>query len=342
MTGKEKLFSDKWILIIGIPVVSVSFPFLFGLRFGDPTFYNWMLISSVTTLITWFGIRQAASFLWSRFPWETDPLWHIVLGIIMSCFYSIVTVGLIYILNKLFLHPGPGYWKSMRQIRIGIFILIPIILLIHEAIHLFYKWKKELTHAADLEKENMRSKFEALKNHLNPHFLFNSLGTLSSLIRSDPDKAINYVNEFSSIYRYFIEVNNNDLVTVEEELKFIRSYVFLQQIRFGEGFQFEDRVEKKFRNTWILPLTLELLVENALKHNTTLPASPLIIEIFTDEAREQLVVRNNYQPRTRGETTHTGLQNLEQRYVSYLGKNIRYAQEDSWFIVEIPLIPAES
>jgi sensor histidine kinase YesM len=342
MDSPEKIFSDKWILIIGIPVIGISFPFILGLKFGDPKFYGWITISFVTTLVSWLGTRQTASFLWERFPWETDPFWHIIVGLVMLCFYSFLTIGLIYLLSKFFFHPGPGYWKAMKPIRTGVLILISIILLLHEAIHLFFKWKKELTRAADLEKENMQSKFEALKNHLNPHFLFNSLGTLSSLIRSDPEKAEKYVNEFSSIYRYFIEVNNNDLVTVEEELKFINSYVFLQHIRFGEGFQYHNGVEKKIRGAYLLPLTLQLLVENALKHNTTMPSNPLRVEIFTDGSGEQLVVRNNYQPRTKAETTRTGLKNLELRYSSYLGKNIRYALEDNFFVVEIPLLYAES
>jgi sensor histidine kinase YesM len=342
MHSKKDLFSDKWILIIGIPLIGISFPFFFGLKYGDPKFYSWIFISFTTTLISWLGTRQTVTFIWKRFPWESDPLWHIVVGMLLLCFYSLLTISLIYLLNMVFFHPGPGYLKAMKPIHTGVFIIFVFILLLHEAIHLFFKWKSELTHAADLEKENMRSKFEALKNHLNPHFLFNSLGTLSSLIRSDPEKAEKYVNEFSSIYRYFIEVNNNDLVTVEEELKFISSYVFLQQIRFGDGFIYHDRVDKKFRTTYILPLTLELLIENAIKHNTTMTTSPLTVEIFADETRKQLVVRNNYQPRTNVDTTHTGLPNLEQRYVSYLGSNIRYAQEDGFFIVEIPMIPAES
>ena len=97
-----------------------------------------------------------------------------------------------------------------------------------------------------LEKENIRSKFEALKNHVNPHFLFNSLGTLASLINSDKDKATQYVNEFSKIYRYFLEVNSNDFITIEEEMDFINSYIFLQQIGYGEGFIFENRIDKKY------------------------------------------------------------------------------------------------
>jgi two-component system LytT family sensor kinase len=340
MSHKEKLFSDKWIWIIGIPLVGISFPFIFGLRFGDPKFYGWIFISTFTTLVSWFATRLSVSLLWDRFSWESNPFVHILVELGLLMVFSMVTISLIYFMNKLLLHPQGNYWQDMRPIRTGIFIVYGILLLLHEAVHLFFKWKKELTHAADLEKENIRSKFEALKNHVNPHFLFNSLGTLSSLIRSDPEKAEKYVNEFAGIYRYFLEVNNNELVTVAEELDFIRSYMFLQQIRFGDGFTFLNRVDGKNMEALMLPLTLELLVENALKHNTTLSSSPLSIEIYTRDHTEWLVVQNTFQPRPVIETTGTGLQNLEQRYMSYLGKGIRYGREGNFFRVEIPLIHA--
>jgi LytS/YehU family sensor histidine kinase len=299
-----------------------------------------MLISMLTSLFSWFTTRLAISFIWGKYRWETDPLLHIVIGIVLLSLSGMLSVGLFYLLNVVFHDAGPDYWHAMRPIRTGILLAIGIITLIHETIHLFFKWKKELTRAADLEKENMRSKFEALKNHVNPHFLFNSLGTLTSLIRTDPQKAEKYVTEFSGIYRYFLEVNNNDLVTVEEELKFIDSYLFLQQIRFGDGFACKTRVSENARKAYILPLTLELLVENALKHNTTLVSSPLTIEIL-DDTDNRLVIRNTYQPRPPAETPRSGLQNLEQRYQSYLGKSILTKIEDGKFIVQVPLIESQ-
>jgi sensor histidine kinase YesM len=341
MRKKDKLFSDTWILIIGIPLVGISFPFIFGLRWGDARFFSWIFISALTTLVSWLATRFTISLIWRKFPWETDPFLHIVVGILLLGIFGTLTAGMVFLLNIIFFGAGHEYWHAMRPIRIGTFLAIGIITLIHETIHLFYKWKKELTHAADLEKENLRSKFDALKNHVNPHFLFNSLGTLTALIRTDPLKAERYVGEFSNIYRYFLEVNNNDLVTVEEELTFIDSYLFLQQIRFGDGFTCKNQVSENARKAFMLPLTLELLVENALKHNTTLPSSPLCIEIF-DAPGNTLVVRNNYQPRPPADTLRSGLQNLEQRYVSFLGKSIRQAQDDGYFIVEIPMIPPES
>jgi LytS/YehU family sensor histidine kinase len=230
----------------------------------------------------------------------------------------------------------------MKPIRVGVFIVTTIIQLTHEAIFLFFKWKQELTRASDLERENLRSKFDALKNHVNPHFLFNSMGTLASLIRTDPVKAEKYVAEFSGIYRYLLEVNSNDLITLGEELSFIDSYMFLQQIRFGDGFIYNNAVDSRRYSSYILPLTLELLVENALKHNKTGSASPLKIDVYVDDLKDRLIVRNTFQPRNNPETTGTGLKNLEQRYLSYLDKTIEYYHDLFYFYAEIPMIQEEN
>jgi sensor histidine kinase YesM len=301
-----------------------------------------MFISLVTTLVSWLLTRQMVRLIWVKFPWEKYPVWHIILGILLILVFSMFTSVMIYYLNRWILDTEPGYWQRMLPIRIGTLIAFTVIILVHESVLLFYKWKNELTRAANLEKENLRSKFDALKNHINPHFLFNSLGTLASLIRSDPGKAEKYTDEFARIYRYLLDVNSNEIVTIGEEVSFINSYVFLQQIRFGDGFSFQNSVDPFFHASYILPLTLQLLVENALKHNTTQVASPLIIEVFADAARHMLVVRNNYQPRGNGETTGTGLRNLEERYSSFLGRSIRYGREDRYFVVEIPIISEET
>lgn len=341
MTHKPKAFTDKWILIIGIPLVGIAFPFIFGAKFSDANFYRWMFVSIVTSIITWTVTRYVVSFIWRMFQWEKNPVLHIVSALILIILFSLFCSTLIYFLARWVFHWGPDYWHVMRPIRIGVFIVVAIVQLIHEAILLFFKWKQELTRAADLERENLRSKFEALKNQVNPHFLFNSMGTLSALIRTDPVKAEKYVSEFSGIYRYLLEVNSNDLVTLGEELAFIDSYVFLQQIRFGNAFDYRNLVDKKFYSSYILPLTLELLVENALKHNKVTTSSPLVIEVLVDQEKDILMVRNTFQPRNNPETTGTGLNNLQQRYESFLGKPVRYYSDEKCFYVEIPLIPGE-
>lgn len=336
--GSNKNFNDKWIRGVGILLIGIAFAFIFGLRPGNPKFIEWISISVLTTFISWIVTRQFGIIIWKRFPWEKNPLIHILIVLAFILFFTIAIIGLVFVIDLLIYGNTPDYWKTHRSLHIAILIVFIFAVVIHEAVFLFFLWKRELTHAADLEKENIRSKFEALKNHVNPHFLFNSLGTLASLINTEKEKATQYVNEFSKIYRYFLEVNSNDFVSIEEELNFIDSYIYLQKIRYGEGFTFINRIDKEYCKSFILPLTLQLLIENALKHNTTSSQLPMNIEIFVDENRQVIVVKNNYQPRKTEESTKTGLINLEQRYMSFVGKTIIYQHDDRFFSVEIPII----
>ena len=336
--GSYKLFSDKWLRIVGIPLIGIAFPLLFGQRPGDRDFFLWIIISVVITFLSWVASRQFIIAIWNKFPWEKNPFIHIIADLAFIFFSALVIIVFVFIVNLVFFGSSSDYWESQKDIHFAIVIVIFITVTIHEAIFLFFLWKRALTRAADLEKEAVKAKFEALKNHINPHFLFNSLGTLNSLINTNPDKATQYVNEFSKIYRYFLEVNNQDIVTLREEIDFIYSYIFLQKIRHGEGFTFSNRIGRQYYKSFILPLTLQLLIENALKHNSTGPDSILNIEVFVADKGEELIVRNNLQPRKTGETPKIGLANLKKRYESFTGRPIRYMSDRQYFTVYIPII----
>jgi two-component system, LytTR family, sensor kinase len=339
--GSEQLFNDRWIMIIGVLITGITFPLIFGLRPTDQKFYPWILTSVLMTFFFWSISRQFGVLLWKKFPWDKKPLVHILIVLAYILLFTTIIIIVVYFINLIAEGQSENYWELHRRFHLGILFVFILSVTVHEAIYLFFLWKRELTRSADLERKNIQSKFEALKNHVNPHFLFNSLGTLSSLINTDQEKATQYVNEFSKIYRYFLEVNSNDFVTVGEEIDFINSYIFLQQIRYGEGFSFTNWIDATFSRTYILPLTLQLLIENAFKHNTTTVASPLHIDVFIDEKKQNLVVQNNLQPRKVDNTPKTGLINLEQRYLNFVGKAISYRKDDHYFIVEIPIISNE-
>jgi sensor histidine kinase YesM len=335
---KNDLFNDKWIMIIGSLITGIGFPLIFGMRYGEPEFFKWITISVLVTLVSWEISRRFGNYIWKRFPWNRNPLVHILIVLAYIIVFTLVIILMVYLINLIFEGKTENYWERHRFFHLLILLVFIFSVIVHELIYLFFLWKKELLHSSELEKENMKSKYEALKNHLNPHFLFNSLGTLSSLINTDQEKATQYVNEFSKIYRYFLEVNNNDLVTIKEEIDFINSYIFLQQIRYGNSFSFVNNIDRGIYNYYILPLTLQLLIENALKHNIFNADNPLTIEIKEDKKRDVLVLQNNYQPRNLGDTTKTGLLNLEQRYLNLVGKSISHSLTDKYFTVEIPII----
>src|SRR4029078_6344091 len=135
--------------------------------------------------------------------------------------------------------------------------------------------------------------YESLKQHLNPHFLFNSLTSLRSLIRSDAANATHFLDGMSKVYRYVLKSGEHELMPVKEELDFVRTYIDLQKTRFGEGLQVQTDVDASAMNKLIIPVTLQNLVENAIKHNTADKEIPLLIKIYSDDAF--IIVENNLQ-----------------------------------------------
>ncbi|GAB4492601.1 MAG: hypothetical protein OHK0019_14820 [Saprospiraceae bacterium] len=192
--------------------------------------------------------------------------------------------------------------------------------------------------AEQLEKENLLSQFSALKSQVNPHFLFNSLSILSSLVKKDPDLSEQFIDQLSKAYRYILEQRETDVVPLATELEFLQSYTFLLQTRFKNKFEVKIELEKNIVETSkIPPLTLQILVENAVKHNRMSEREPLIIKIERDS--ELLTVRNKFRPR--GEelnSTGVGLQNIINRYALLTDRPVWAGECDDEFVVKVPIL----
>ncbi|MCL2246237.1 MAG: histidine kinase [Lentimicrobiaceae bacterium] len=183
--------------------------------------------------------------------------------------------------------------------------------------------------------ENIRSRYEALKNQLNPHFLFNSLNTLDGLIGFDDEKAHDYLQNLSSIFRYTIQ--NKEITTLKEELCFVESYANLMKIRYGDNFKIQYAIDEKYNNFNIMPISLQLLIENAIKHNVINDKTPLTIYIETTQ-NNTIKVSNTIQPKINTEAGEgVGLANLVERYRLLFNMEVTITQNDV-FAVEIPLI----
>jgi LytS/YehU family sensor histidine kinase len=190
-----------------------------------------------------------------------------------------------------------------------------------------------------LEKQQLVNEISLLKTQVNPHFLFNSLSILSSLVRIDPDLSERFIDQLSRSYRYILEQKDQSLVTLRTELGFIESYSFLLKIRFENKFtvdiQLPDYILDKYK---IAPLTLQLLIENAVKHNRMSVGEPLVVTISV-EADQMLVVKNKLQPRsTPAMSTGVGLQNIMNRYALLTKRPVWAGEADEQFVVRIPLI----
>jgi LytS/YehU family sensor histidine kinase len=186
----------------------------------------------------------------------------------------------------------------------------------------------------------VRSQLNSLKQQLDPHFLFNSLNSLYALIDEDKEKAKEFVKKFSSIYRYVLDVRDQLVVSVKEEVNFIRTYFYLQKIRYGENIILEIELNEDKSNMFIPPLSLQLLMENSIKHNVISTGNPLKIKIHNDG--NKLVMSNNYQPKQeKEESTKMGHENLMSRFAHLTSQKPDFQISNDRYIARIPLIKEE-
>ena len=186
-----------------------------------------------------------------------------------------------------------------------------------------------------IEKEKAQYQLMTLKNQVNPHFLFNSLNTLASLAYTDANKTNFFAKKLSSVYRYFLTTSEKPSVTLAEEMTFVETYFQLEKIRFGESLQLRIRIPAEAQGKSVIPTSIQMLVENAIKHNINTEQSPLIIEITS--SGNTITVSNNYQPRQNVKGNRMGLRNLRQQYF-LKGKAIHIEQSESTFAVTLQFI----
>jgi len=188
-----------------------------------------------------------------------------------------------------------------------------------------------------LKEENIKSQFETLKNQVNPHFLFNSLNVLSSLIHIDQKAAAKFVRQMSKVYRYVLDYKDKETVTLSEEMEFLDSYFFLLNTRFGENLKILKNIPAQQLQKRIAPMSLQMLIENAIKHNIVSKNKPLNIELFIEDS--MLVIKNSLQLKSSVElSSGIGLQNIRKRYEFLTSRKPVIEETKDHFIVKIPLI----
>lgn len=207
-----------------------------------------------------------------------------------------------------------------------------------EAEYIFTKYKESTFERDTLEQLTIQQEFDTLKNQVNPHFLFNCFNTLSSLISVDKGKAEIFLDELSKVYRYLLRNNQETTGSLETEIKFIRSYYKLLQTRHGEAVQLNIQIDKRYNNYQLPSLSLQLLVENVVKHNALSKNKPLVIDIFTT-AGNKLVVTNNLQRRTqKAPSNGVGLDNIRAKYLLLRQPGFQVLEDEKNFTVVLPLI----
>ena len=262
-------------------------------------------------------------------------IWIVVGSLLIAAAFSMFFIFLPVWLN--YFEPRPDVIP--RMIRDGLvkdFLLAAIVILIVQLLKTMYERNQIAVENEALRAENITTHYEALKSQLDPHFMFNSLNTLQSLISVDAVKAHDYVQELSQVLRATLQ--NKEVVSLEQELQGVQAYCNLLQIRYGENLHFDFQIDQKYNGFQVLPLSVQGLVENAIKHNVISGKQPLVVHIMTTE-KGFLKVSNPIQPKIMEELGNgIGLSNLTERYRLKWDRNVEIVNDGHVFEVTLPLV----
>lgn len=334
---------EKWIgAIMVLPIALVINYFLFGPPYFE-SLSNFTWPTLITTLVV-IGIyvvcSMIAAMLQTRFPTYRQTLRRIGFAMLMFMVVTFIAISILFYgydylsINGMEVQMSNYWWVA------GVGIIFNLLATsLNEGTAFYEKWRQVVDEAENLKKENLQSQLEGLKGQVNPHFLFNSLNSLSSLISDEPEKAEKFLDEMSKVYRYLLRTNEEGLTTLESEMQFIQSYFHLLKTRYGEGLDLETQIDPFYMDHLIPTLTLQMLVENAVKHNMLLKNSPLVIMIMTTNSGK-LIVSNNLQRKDRlVSSNRVGLTNIVKKYRLMKQEEITVRDDGKDFAVIIPLIP---
>jgi two-component system, LytTR family, sensor kinase len=335
-------------VIITCIVLGISIPFFEYLHSrisNEPYDIKFFFISFIFTIIISAAITSANLIVFKyyhqKYPYKKLFAKRIIFELSGTAIIASTVISILYLPLKWMVDcTGITYNKieySYLNLLLGVNGVNLVASLFFETYFLFIQWRELLIESERMKRETAESQYLALKNQVNPHFLFNNLNSLSSLIRLSPDKAIEFVDKFSKIYRYVLDMSDKMVVKLQEELSFLNSYYFLQKIRFGDNLTININIEAERLNDFVLPLSLQILIENVIKHNEVSSEYPMVIELKTD--RDFLIVSNNLQKKSNiAESTGIGLTNIKDRYFHLTNIQPEFSVIGKQYVAKIPLI----
>ncbi len=332
------------VLIIGTAVFVVGNALSGGFNFANSQellldFTMYQLYSFVLGFSNMFYFQYLEKLNWR----PGERIKRIVIGIIGSVFITLLGLFFLRSIIAVTLY-GKSYQEfisneTFAHYKFGLWITLTIVIIFH-FVYFYNRYQKQKIKEQKVIAGTARAKFDALKNQLDPHFLFNSLNVLTSLIEENPDSAQKFTTSLSKVYRYVLEQKNKDLVTIEEELKFAKTYMSLLQMRYEDAIKFTIPEMVSDLELKIVPLSLQLLLENAVKHNVITSDNPLKINIYEDSG--YLIIENNVNPKASLEkSTQVGLKNINQRYSLISNRAVEIIKTNQTFKVKLPLLKQE-
>lgn len=327
---------EIWFRISGILFIGLLFPAISYNSLSDESgFFYIFIVSIVRTALIWHGSMLIVNYAVNRFSIFKEPVKLLSFQVAALIIYVIlIEIGEIWAIENLFHYPLSSSKK--REFIVYSLLITLTINSIYASVSFFMQWKSNMEKARALEKATLEARYEVLRNQINPHFLFNSLNTLLMLV-GDNLTAARYVESVSEFMRYLLNSRGKDSVLLSEELKMAIDYTFIQQIRYGEKLRVNFNIPEMAYDKLIPPLALQMLIENALKHNVISREQPLIINVYVDPSN-YLIIENPIKPKLdKEESTGLGLINIRNRYLFLTGKEIVVTTVNDIFKVMLPL-----
>lgn len=326
------------------------FTSIFFVFFMLEMFFSWqdenllakvLLITIVHTLLIWEPTRFFILSLRKKMPGLINARKRLQVATLVLVPYAFL-LGFL----RIFFEDYSNLWGipvaafSTYSYTIGISLLFILLqLAVYESFYFFNEWNKTREEAEDLKRLNMLIQMDSLKVQIQPHFLFNTLNTLIGLIEADQKRAVHFTENLAFVYRYLLEASEKMFIPLEEEMDFSRRYFSLLKTRYPAGLHLTENIEAA-ASEMVPPLTLQILIENAVKHNKISTAKPLYIDVDYDAVTERVVVSNNLQPKTGGAPSGKGLVHLKKKFSLLRLPELQIEQSEKDFVVRFPLIKA--
>ncbi len=297
-------------------------------------------ISFLFMVVTWEFFKGMNALLNRKLPFSKGVILRIAIQLILGAIFMLIVNRILFLFAGNYLEGSLSTLFSMTTYA-TFTIMSFLINSVFFGKYFFDEWKKSLLKANRLEKEKTQVQFDNLKNQLNPHFLFNSLSSLHSLIYDDPRLASEFVTNLSKVYRYVLQHEEKNLVSLREELDFIGHFIFLLETRFKAGIEITMEIQQDQLSKCIAPVSLQVLLENCIKHNVIDSDQTLKIQLQTQG--QYLCVRNNKNPKVQvGDSNQMGLRQVKKLYSFLTDLPIKIEENQTYFSVFIPLISAKT
>ena len=344
LVTREKI-NDIGFRILLIPFFGISIPLITGM-IPHNEFSAWQIkLSYLYTIFIAFVIYEGTRYLHftlrTYFDWLNKPVQKVIALLITIPFYTVpVSVLLLVGWYNLFMN-GVVNWSVVKSASLIILVAVLFLVHIYETVFLVKQTENDQLKKEQLERSRVEAELEALKNQIDPHFIFNSLNTLSHLIEDKPSRAKQFNDNLADVYRYILQNKKRDLVLLREEVVFLEDYFSLLKIRFENAVQLIMDLDSTLLDQYLLPpISLQVLMENAIKHNEFSDKNPLIMSLILDNG--ELVFYNFVrQKMLRRPSSKTGLQNLSERYRLITQRSIGIKEEEKTFAVRLPLLKIE-